>query len=62
MPQKKRTKKTSGGTAVGARKTHLSLLQKVLMVNSYTDRLGDARRRRVGRVEVKGGPKRQARA
>jgi hypothetical protein len=56
MPQKKRTKKVSNGTAVGARKTRLSHLQKVLMVNSYSDRLGDQRRRRL----VKDAPKKAA--
>lgn len=31
MPQKKRTKKVSNGTAVGARPTRLTELQKVLL-------------------------------
>jgi hypothetical protein len=55
MAQKKRTSKTSNGTAVGARRLTpaLSTLEKVLMVNSYTDRVGAARRKRVGQDKPK---------
>lgn len=46
MAQKKRATKTSKGINGGGGKTSLTMLQKVLFVESYTDRLGAARKRR----------------
>lgn len=47
MAQKKRAKKTSRGTGVGARPTRLTVLEKMLISGSYADRRGDQRRRRL---------------
>lgn len=46
MGQKKRATKVSKGVHGGGGKTSLSMLQKVLIHESYTDRLGAARKRR----------------